>query len=104
DVLDDLAGSGQGVFGETRPLEIASRKSHFWLEDEHAGAPSEKTYSAEGGARLPGHEVGSTHADRWDTDVEGAGAAVDAHYFMSAVTGYYARVHGRAGALGDGHG
>lgn len=104
DILDLIAGSGTGVFGETETIEVTARSQRFYLEDGSAGRPAQKIYSAGNGDKLPGHLISSRRRDEWDQVPEGAGAAVDAQAYLSATHDYYARVHGRAGALGNGVG
>ncbi|MSP59983.1 MAG: peptidase M4 family protein [Myxococcales bacterium] len=104
DLLDDLAGSGIGVFGDRKPLLVAARSGRFYLEDDRAGAPSQRVHSSAGGRRLPGTEVSSTNKNRFDEVTEGRGAAVDAHAYLAASDAYFRRLHGRSGALDDGAG
>jgi bacillolysin len=104
DQLDTVAGSGIGVFGDQQPLDVAERNGRYYLEDARAGSPPQKVYGAAGGGRLPGSEVSSARADRSDDSGPFRGAAVDAAAYASATSDYYARVHGRKGALGDGAG
>lgn len=104
DELDTLEGSGRGIFGEALPLGITERRGRYVLEDGGSGSPAQRTFSWEDGAQLPGREVSSDAVDRWDEAGPAAGAAVDAHAYVARAYGYYARVHGRDGALGDGAG
>jgi thermolysin len=101
-LLDDVAGSGEGVFGDQQPLEIVADKTRFTLENDSAG--KQKTYSANWSGTLPGHVVTSTRPDRWDEEDPGRGAAVDAHAYVTATYHYYATAHGRSGWDGAGHG
>ncbi len=103
-LLDDLSGSGSGVFGAIQTLEIAERHGRFYLENSAAGSYPQKTYSAAGGARLPGRELSSERADRWDEADPGQGAAVDAHAYVTATQDYFAKVHGRDGWADRGRG
>jgi thermolysin len=104
-VLARLQGAGTGVFGEPQQFEIVARSNRFYMEDSTVGRPPQTIHSANGESRLPGAVVSSTRVDRWDQDVaRGAGAAVDAQVYVAAAHDYFARRHGRAGALGTGAG
>ena len=103
-ILDQLHGSGKGVFGEAQEFEILAKGKRFELEDKTAGSPAQKVYTAKWGSRLPGTLVGSDRADHWDEAGDGSGSAVDAAVYMAATGGYYAHTHGRKGALGKGAG
>ncbi len=92
------------MFGETLALTVAERRGRYYLEDDQAGAPPQKVFGAEGSERLPGHELSSDSPDRWDEAGPAAGAAVDAAGYLAATYDYFARIHGRAGALGGGAG
>lgn len=95
ELLDEVAGSGSGYFGERRPLEVSSRSGRFYLEDGREQPPL-RTYSAGGSGRLPGTLVSSPQLDRWDEVGPAHGVAVDAHANLAATRAYFARVHGLA--------
>lgn len=103
-LLDELRGTGSGVFGDRREFEVAARGKRFYLEDAGAGSPMQRVYSAGGAARLPGTQVSSDRIDRWDQVAVGQGAAVDVAAFLEAAHGYFARVHGRRGPFDRGDG
>lgn len=102
DEIETLEGSGVGVFGDTEPLTITSRRGYFWLEDPSRGG--QKTYSAAGADRLPGTEVHSKQTNHWDETGDAHGAAVDAHAGVAEVYDYFLKVHKRAGWDGKAHG
>ena len=102
DILATLDGMGVGVHGETQPLVISQKGSHYALQTD--GSSPQETFSAADGLRLPGGEVMSGDANRWDTGGAAPGAAVDAHAFVTAVTSYFESVHGRKGAGNHGRG
>ncbi len=104
ELLDQLAGSGDGVTGDHQALVIAESNGHYSLTDGDDASPAQRTYSAGGAARLPGHLVTSDRPDRWDTGAPGRGAAVDAHAFVTATHRYFATAHGRKGWDGQGRG
>ena len=104
DELDTLTGSGRGVFGETLSLNLAERRGRYFLEDDGSGSPPQRTYTFKNGGHLPGVELSSVALDQWDDAGPGAGAAVDAHAYVTLAYSYFGRVHGRDGALGDGAG
>ena len=104
DLLDDLRGSGLGVFGERREIEIAAKSARFVMEDATAGSPPQRIYSAGNSARLPGTAITSDRPDRWDEVAVGSGAAVEAAANLAIVSDWFLRVHGRRGALGKGAG
>ncbi|MBS2019947.1 MAG: peptidase M4 family protein [Deltaproteobacteria bacterium] len=102
--LHRVQGSGIGVLGDRKSLEVASRGSGYALEDT-SRAVGVETYTAEGnlvgtvdGAKV----VTSNVTDAWDTVGPGAGAAVDAHAHGAIVVDYYAARHGRRGFDGLG--
>jgi bacillolysin len=95
DLIDTLGGSGTGVFGDTKMLDVIEKRGSYWLED--AGRGAQKTYSAGGKVRLPGTGVKSEELHRWDTVAPGAGSAVDAHWAVAATYDYFRGVHGRRG-------
>ncbi len=101
-----VAGSGLGVFGDRKPVAIEKKTTAYWLEDRTRGQTPSRTFSARGKTRLPGSEVRSSEADRWDDDAaEGVpGAAVDAHAYVAKAWDYFQREHGRAGWDGGGTG
>jgi bacillolysin len=104
DLFRYLEGSGTGFFGDRRTLEIVTRSDSYYLEDTTRGATALKTYTAEGGRKLPGSQVKSDDPEHWDEESTAPGAAVDAHANLAAVWDYFDLVHGRSGWDGKGTG
>lgn len=104
ELLDELRGSGTGALGQRREFEITQSGYRYTLEDETAGTPAQKVYSAGYGSSLPGSALTSDDPEVWDEAPLGAGAAVDAQANLALVESYFARVHGRRGALDRGAG
>ena len=101
DILQTVAGTGIGVFGAKRDINVAQSGTNFQLIDRTRGSEID-TYSAEQGTSLPGKLITSSQKDVWDTTAPaGAGAAVDAHYFAGIVYDYYKAHHGRKGIDGN---
>jgi Zn-dependent metalloprotease len=100
DRIATLAGSGTGVFGDTRELSIVHKKTGYYLESEERDGL--KTYSAGWERRLPGSAVRSSSPTSWDALGDGAGAAVDAHANLALTWDWYFRELGRRGWSGDG--
>jgi Zn-dependent metalloprotease len=102
-LIDTLEGSGVGVFGDKKALEIAFKRNAYWLEDATRGGL--KTYAlAVGKTNLPGTEVHSSTSDHFDEMGSAAGSAVDAHAYLGRTWDYYLSVHGRSGWDGKGTG
>jgi thermolysin len=106
DRIETVAGSGVGVFGDRKPLIVAEKKTAYWLEDATRGQTPLRTFSAHSRLRLPGAELRSADAERWDVDASDGipGAAVDAHAHVARAWDYFAHAHGRPGWDGAGSG
>jgi Zn-dependent metalloprotease len=102
DQAETVQASGVGVFGDRKPLAVATKRGGFWLED--TGRGDLKTYTAGGTSRLPGTEVHTRDAMSWDASGSAPGAAVDAHYYTGLAWDYFNDVHHRAGWDGKGTG
>lgn len=101
DILQTVAGTGIGVFGAKRDINVTQSGTSFQLIDRSRGSEID-TYSAEQGTTLPGKLITSPQRDVWDTTAPaGAGAAVDAHYFAGVVYDYYKSHHARKGIDGN---
>jgi thermolysin len=101
--LQTIGGSGIGVLGDTKTLQVTQANGSYVLEDATHGATI-TTYSA--GSQQITSEQGATQvtsnsATSWDTANPGPGAAVDAHYTAGVVYDYYKNVHGRNGIDGQ---
>lgn len=102
DVLKTVEATGTGVLGQTRTFEVAaSGGGGFVMTDESTGVQI-RTFTAANGQRVPGTQVTSDSLTSWDTDVTGAGAAVDAHVHAAVVLQYFKDRHGRNAIDGNG--
>jgi thermolysin len=95
-------GSGIGVLGERRMLDVYRGSNGYELRDDTRGERGIRTTSAGGTFAVPGKVVRSHDPQAWDEDVFGAGAAVDAHANGAIVWDYLDRVLGRSSWDGDG--
>ncbi len=105
--FDDVAaltGSGIGVFGDRKPLQIAQKTTAYWLEDASRG--TSRTFSAHAKPSLPGSELRSPDPQTWDAGpgLISPGAAVDAHAHVALAWDYFLYAHGRNGWDGAGTG
>lgn len=101
DDLQAVQGTGTSVLGKTMTFEVTASGTSFVMTDSSAGAEV-RTYTAKQKKTTPGIELASGTATSWDTDVTGAGAAVDAHVNAAAVLKYYKTVHQRNAVDGAG--
>jgi uncharacterized protein (TIGR03382 family) len=98
--LQTIDGSGVGVLGDTKKIEVASSGGGFAMNvtDADTGVPLQ-TFTAKQQdlteEQMPGTLVTSTSSTSWDTGAAGRGAAVDAHFNASVVAKYYKTVHNR---------
>ncbi len=93
-------GSGVGVLGDRKPLDIIQQDATFSLQDLVRGKAI--THAMTPGGRLPGKIIKSADPESWD--VPGQGAAVDVHAHLATIWDYFAREHQRFGWAGDGKG
>ena len=102
--IQTLEGSGQGVFGDTKKLQVSQTGNGFSLVDTSRGVTIQTSSSngqqvtADQGATL----VTSTSATSWDSGTIARGAAVDAHFYAGVVFDYYKKHHDRNGIDGVG--
>lgn len=104
DNLQTVEGSGVGVLGDVRKIQVSTVSGGFAMIDTSRGAriqthdANEQQITASQGAPV----ATSTSLTSWDTGVNGAGAAVDAHFNAGLVYDYYKNVHARNGIDGAG--
>jgi bacillolysin len=97
--LQTIQGSGTGVLGDTKAIQITSQGGGFSLVDTSRGvtisthSSDSQQVTAEQGANV----VTSSSTTNWDNVNPGAGAAVDAHFNAGVVYDYYKKVHNRNG-------
>ncbi|WP_394850797.1 M4 family metallopeptidase [Pendulispora brunnea] len=102
DDIETMEGTGKGVRGDSKKLQIAQSGSSYILDDRTRTPNGIRTFTANNTENLPGTLLTSTSATSWDQSVEsGAGAAVDAHYYAGKVYDYYKTQHGRNGIDGN---
>jgi bacillolysin len=104
DLYDDLqtvTGSGLGVLGDKKKLEVVPVSGGFAMSTTIGGVAI-RTRTAENEDNLPGSIVTSRSHTSWDTDVAGAGSAVDAHANAASVLEYYKTKHQRNALDGQG--
>ncbi len=101
--LQTIQGSGVGVRGDTKTLQVTQSGGGYVLQDTSRGATittytsQSQQVTAEQGAT----QITSNSATSWDTGGTGPGAAVDAHYTAGVVYDFYKTVHGRNGIDGQ---
>ena len=101
DDLETVVGSGTGVLGDTKALQIsATANNGFSLTDTTRTPNGITTYTAGTGTTTPGALVTSTTATTWDATGVGKGAAVDAHFYAGVVYDYFKTAHARKGIDG----
>src|SRR5207302_750617 len=101
--LQTIEGSGAGVLGDTKKLQVTASGGGFTMADTSRGV-SIQTFTANGGQVGPSQgatAVTSSTLTSWDTGT-GAGAAVDAHFYAGVVFDYYKTVHARNAIDGKG--
>jgi Zn-dependent metalloprotease len=101
DNLQTVAGKGVGVLGDEKTFQVTSDGSGSFTLVDSAAAVHIETRTA-GGQKVQGKVLVSSDAFRWDTDVTGAGSAVDAHYNAGWVSQYYKQSHDRNAIDGKG--
>lgn len=89
-------GSGVGVNGRRRELDIFEGSDGFRLRDVTRTADAIRTYTANGRTKLPGLLVRSEDPDVWDDEGRAAGAAVDGHANAALVYDYLASLGWRS--------
>ncbi len=101
DDIQTVTGSGKGVKGDTKKIEVTSQGGSYVLIDSTRTANNITTNTASGSQTTPGSLVTSSSMTSWDTGGAGApGSAVDAHYHAGVVYDYYKKTHNRAGIDG----
>jgi thermolysin len=96
DDIQELAGSGTGILGDTKtPLQVSQSGGGYSLVDTTRTPNGIRTYNAGQQETLPGTLFTSTSMTSWDTSGTGRGAAVDAHFYAGVVYDYYKTVHQR---------
>jgi bacillolysin len=102
--LQTIEGSGVGVDGTTKKLQVSTVSGGFSLTDTSRGVTI-RTHDAQG-AQVTADQgaavLTSTSSTSWDTADPGAGAAVDAHFNAGLVYDYYKKVHARNAIDGAG--
>ncbi len=99
DDLETIAGTGTGVLGDTKQLQVTESGGTYTLVDKSRGAEV-RTYTAQAQQILPGNLVSGTNPNAWDNVTNGRGAAVDAHFFAGVVYDYYKTKFARNGLDG----
>jgi bacillolysin len=95
--LQTVEGSGTGVLGDAKKLQVTQSGAGYTMTDTSRGV-SLQTFDAAGAEVGPSQgatAVTSTALTTWDTGTAGAGAAVDAHFYAGVVFDYYKNVHAR---------
>ena len=101
DDIQTATGSGKGVKGDTKKIEVTAQGGSYVLIDSTRTANKITTNTAAGSQTTPGSVVSSSSMTSWDTGGAGApGSAVDAHYHAGVVYDYYKKAHNRAGIDG----
>ncbi len=101
DDIQTIAGTGAGVMGDTKALQIATATGGYQLRDTTRTPNGIVTYTSAQSQTTPGTLLTSTTTSAWDTGVTGAGAGVDAHFYAGIVYDYYKTHHARAGIDGN---
>jgi len=99
--LQTIEATGRGVLGDTKTFQVSQINGGFVMTDTSRGV-SIQTFTAGQGEQTPGTAVTSASSTQWDTNVTGAGAAVDAHTYAGVVYDYYKKVHNRNAIDGQG--
>ena len=103
--IQTLEGSGTGVLGDTKKLNVSQSGTGFSMIDTSRGvtiqtftSQRQQITADEGAAGIT-----SSSSTNWDgAATAGAGAAVDAHFFAGVVFDYYKKHHARNGLDGVG--
>ncbi|EZP75153.1 Bacillolysin (neutral protease) [Parageobacillus genomosp. 1] len=93
-----VQGTGKGVLGKTRTLQMEKDSGGYSLVDKTRGSGI-VTHDAANSLNLPG-KVWRSKDNKLDSRYEAS--AVDAHYFAGIVYDYYKKVHRRNGLDGQG--
>lgn len=104
DNLQHAEGSGVGVLGDTKKLQITAQGASFVMTDTSRGVTI-TTHTSNGQEVVVGQGatvMKSNSASSWDTTGVGKGAAVDAHFYAGVVFDHYKKVHARNGLDGAG--
>lgn len=104
DNLQHAEGSGVGVLGDTKKLQITAQGASFVMTDTSRGVTI-TTHTSNGQEVVVGQGatvIKSNSATSWDTAGVGKGAAVDAHFYAGVVFDHYKKVHARNGLDGAG--
>ena len=101
DDIETVTGTGAGVMGDTKTLQIAASGGGYQLVDGSRTPNGISTYDCAQSQTTPGTLFTSATSSSWDTGVTGAGAAVDAHYYAGIVYDYYKTHHARLGIDGN---
>ena len=102
--LQTVQGTGIGVLGDTKKLQVTQSGSGYVMSDTSRGV-SINTYNAksqEVGPDQGATAVTSSTLASWDATGTARGAAVDAHFFAGVVFDYYKTVHDRNAIDGAG--
>jgi Zn-dependent metalloprotease len=91
--IQNITGTGIGVLGDTKTLQIDRSGTQFALIDRTRTTNPIETFDASGG--FGSTLVKSTNQNAWDTTGQGKGSAVDAHFYAGDVFDYYKQVHNR---------
>ena len=104
DNLQHLQGSGVGVLGDTKKIEVTAQGNAFVMTDTSRGVTITTHTSAgrEASVGAGATVISSNSATSWDTAGVGRGAAVDAHFYAGVVFDHYKKVHARNGLDGAG--
>jgi len=102
DDLQNVQATGIGALGQPVTFEVTQTADGYVMTDTSGGVTI-STYTAKNQQTpLPGTLVASPSLTSWDTNVPGAGAAVDAHANAAIVFKYYKDRHGRNAINGAG--
>ena len=103
DDIETVEGTGTGVLGDSKKLQVSRLDSGAYVLDDRTRTPNGiRTFTADNTENLPGTLLTSTTSSSWDQSASsGPGAAVDAHYYAGMVYDYYKTEHGRKGIDGN---
>ncbi|WP_394840082.1 M4 family metallopeptidase [Pendulispora rubella] len=102
DDIETVEGSGKGVLGDAKKIQVAASGGSYTLDDRTRTPNGIRTFTANNTESLPGTILTSPSASTWDQAPEsGPGAAVDAHYYAGKVYDYYKTKHDRKGIDGN---
>jgi bacillolysin len=101
DDLQHVEGSGTGATGKAHKIEVSAAGGGYSMTDATRGQGI-RTFDANHAQQTPGTLETSTSLTSWDTNAaDGAGAAVDAHAYASAVYDFYKKTFNRNGLDGN---